>query len=48
MSDELNLFLISSNPFTPHKIEAGIAVIVVILIIIGVVIYMRRRGATSA
>lgn len=47
MSDELNLFLISST-ITPHKIEAGIALIVVILIIIGVIVFMRRRGATSS
>lgn len=46
MSGELNLFLISTA-ITPHKVEAGIAAIVVILIIIGVVLYMRRRGATS-
>lgn len=45
MSDQL--FLISST-ITPHKIEAGIALIVVILIIIGVILYMRRRGATSS
>lgn len=47
MSDEMNLFLISSA-ITPHKIEAGIALIVVILIIIGVILFMRRRGATSS
>lgn len=47
MSQELNLFLITSA-ITPHKIEAGIALIVVILIIIGVVVYMRRRSATSS
>lgn len=47
MSEELNLFLITSS-ITPHKIEAGIAVIVVILIIIGVILFMRRRGAASS
>lgn len=47
MSDEFNLFLISST-ITPHKIEAGIALIVVILIIIGVIVFMRRRSATSS
>lgn len=47
MSQELNLFLITSA-ITPHKIEAGIALIIVILIIIGVVVYMRRRSATSS
>lgn len=47
MSDELNLFLISTA-ITPHKIEAGIAVIVVILIIIGVIVFMRRRSATTS
>lgn len=47
MSEETNLFLITSA-ITPHKIEAGIAAIVVILIIIGVIVYMRRRSATSS
>lgn len=47
MSDELNLFLITST-ITPHKIEAGVALIVVILIIIGVIVFIRRRGATSS
>ena len=46
MSEELDLFLISST-ITPHKIEAGIAVIVVILIIIGFVLYRRSRSRTS-
>ena len=47
MSDELNLFLVSAT-ITPHKIEAGIAVIVVILIIIGVIVFMRRRSASTS
>lgn len=47
MNDELNLFLISST-ITPHKIEAGIAVIVVILIVIAIIVYMRRRSSSPS
>ena len=43
MYDLLNLYLVSAT-VTPHKIEAGIAVIVVVLIVIGVILYMRRRN----
>lgn len=46
MSGELDLFLITSA-ITPHKIEAGIAVIIVILLIIGFVLYRRSRTRTS-
>lgn len=46
MSDVLNLYLISGT-ITPHKIEAGIAVIVVVLIVIGVLVYMRRRSPVT-
>lgn len=47
MSDELNLFLITTQ-ITPHKVEAGVAVIVVILIILALILFMRRRSAPSA
>jgi hypothetical protein len=43
---ELDLYLISSS-ITPHKIEAGIGVIIVILIVIAIIIYMRRRSSPS-
>lgn len=46
MSGELNLYLVSAT-LSPHKIEAGIAVIVVILIVLAVIIFMRRRSPTT-
>lgn len=46
MYDLLNLYLISGT-ITPHKIEAGIAVIVVVLIVIGVLMYMRRHSPVT-
>lgn len=47
MYDELDLFLITSR-ITPNKIIAGVVLIIVILIVIGAVVFMRRRGRTSA